>query len=64
MGVTDWKAKQRACKRCRGLGYVRSEMRHADGRGQAAWAALCECQPRTLPEMQEAAEQEREARPE
>lgn len=31
------------CKKCHGTGYVQSEMRHPDGHGPHAWAALCEC---------------------
>lgn len=56
-----WKQRQAECKACLGLGYVVSEMRHPDGHGPHAWAALCECQPRTIPELAEAAAEEREA---
>ena len=54
----DWNQRQTECKKCGGMGYVQSEMRHEDGSGRLAWAALCECQPRTFAERAEAAEQE------
>lgn len=53
--MTDWKGKQDECTKCHGYGYTQSESRHADGRGQHAWASRCECQPKTLTEMNEAA---------
>lgn len=56
--MTNWKDRQKNCKRCSGMGYVQSEMKHASGRGKA-WAAKCECQPRTMDELKEAVEQER-----
>ena len=62
--MTDWIAKQKDCKRCRGWGYVQSEMRHEDGSGRAAWSALCQyCQPSTVPEWEEAAAQESKENP-
>lgn len=54
----NWKQKQAECKKCQGIGYTQSAMRHEDGHGAHAWAAQCECQPRTLAELKEAAEQE------
>lgn len=56
--MTDWKERQLTCPRCGGVGYVRSQARHADGRGAHAWVARCECQPATMEEIAEAAEQE------
>lgn len=56
--MIDWKERQRTCKKCSGLGYSQSEAKHEDGRGKAAWAALCECQPKTINEIAEAAAQE------
>lgn len=55
----NWKERQKNCPRCRGVGYVNSEARHPNGRQPHAWAAQCECQPKTLEELAEAAEQER-----
>ncbi len=54
----DWNRRQKECKRCSGIGYVQSEMRHEDGSTRHAWAALCECQPRTFEERTEAVAQE------
>lgn len=56
--MTDWKERQRTCKKCDGLGYRQSDAKHEDGRGRA-WAVLCECQPKTMKERAEAAAQER-----
>jgi hypothetical protein len=54
----DWKQRQKECKKCKGRGYTASEAKHEDGRGSNAWAVRCECQPRTLEELEEAAAQE------
>lgn len=55
-----WKERQRNCRKCLGTGYRQSEMRHPDGHGPHAWAVLCECQPRTMSELEEAAAEEGE----
>ena len=56
--MTDWKKQQAECRKCLGTGYFQSEMRHMNGRQPHAWVVLCECQPKTLPELEEAAAQE------
>lgn len=55
----NWKERQKDCPRCQGVGYVNSEARHSNGRQPHAWAVRCECQPTTLEELAEAAEQEK-----
>lgn len=57
----DWKRRQAECKKCNGAGYSQSEARHDDGQGPHAWAARCECQPRTMGELEEAVAQEVES---
>lgn len=60
-GRVDWEKRQAECRKCQGIGYRQSEATHESGRGKA-WAALCECQPSTFAELEEAAAQERQVK--
>jgi hypothetical protein len=55
--MTDWKKKQRECKKCNGVGYIKSFVRHADSKQPHTSVALCECQPKSLPDLEEATKQ-------
>ncbi len=64
--MTNWLERRRACKNCRGEGYVYGERVYnlnGDHRTTPMWVSRCsKCQPQTMDELKEAAAQEVSAR--
>ena len=55
----DWKQRQKECTECKGRGYLYGAVIDNYNNGHSSVVARCKCQPRTLPELEEAASQER-----
>ena len=61
MAMTDWAKRQTECAKCRGGGYVYGEYCQSKsgnvGR-EPLWVMRCECQPQTMPDLEEAVQKE------